>query len=101
MLFFAKPAIPCKRPGANERDLSADWEAALFTKCCYSSHPSLQVSSKATDLRIFKAKEFRKGSLFISGKQGRITMVDHQSKVKQWEVNSNCKTTNDYSIICQ
>ena len=72
----------------------------VFRNCIYSNPLSLQVSSKATDLRIFNVKEFKKESLFISGSQGRVTMVDHQSKVKQWEVPNKCKTTNDNSIRC-
>ena len=36
----------------------------------------------------------------MSYNQGRVAMVDHQSEVKQWEVPSDCDTTDNYSIKC-
>lgn len=81
--------IPCKRLGASERDLLADWKTVLFRNCWSFSPPSLKVSSKATE-------DFRKPGKNYNGKLSKVK----QSKVKEWDVSSSCKTANDESIRC-
>ena len=66
-----------------------------------SASPSLlQVPTKVTNSVIFNAENLREKSLFVSGGQERTDLLGKQSKTEQWEITSEFKTSNNYSIRC-
>ena len=66
-----------------------------------SASPSLlQIPTKVTNSVIFNAENFWEKSLFVLGGQERTDLLGKQSKTEQWEITSEFKTSNNYSIRC-
>ena len=77
------PNFSFKRPGYGERNLSTNQEIVLRCNCSPSSTNLLQVSSKATDFRVFNSPNLGSQSVSIFRSQDRVALVDQQTEAEQ------------------
>ena len=75
-------------------------EIVLLSNCSLSSPNLLQVSSKATDFRVFNSPKFGNRSVSIFRGQDRVVAVAQQPKTEQWKVHTCFEISNNNIIRC-
>ena len=73
-------------------------EIVLLSNCILSSPNLLQVSSKATDFRVFNSPKLGSRSVSTFRGQDRVVVVGQQPKTEQWKVHT-CLEISDNNII--